>query len=76
MAHPVVAMHLNMVRGRTCHAGKDAGMVKAGTGGQFGAADNGSLTTASAVWAAGGGLLAGLGGAWLLHGNRRSAQNR
>ncbi|MFE9399293.1 DUF4142 domain-containing protein [Streptomyces flavidovirens] len=75
-ARPVVAMHLDMVRGGTCHAGKDASMVKAGTGGQLTAADDGSFTTGGAAWAAGGGLLAALGGGWLLRGRRQSAGNR
>lgn len=75
-ARPVVAMHLDMVRGGTCHAGKDAGMVRAGTGGQVTAADNGAFTTAGAAWAAGGGLLAACGGTWLLRGRRQSAENR
>ncbi|MBT2529816.1 DUF4142 domain-containing protein [Streptomyces sp. ISL-99] len=75
-ARPVVAMHLDMVRGGTCHAGKDAGMVKAGNGGQMAATTDGSFATAGAVSVAGGGLLAALGGAWLLRGRRRSTHNR
>ncbi|MGW0335802.1 DUF4142 domain-containing protein [Streptomyces sp. NPDC003011] len=73
-ARPVVAMHLDMVRGGTCHTGKDAGMVKAGNGGQMAAASDGA--TAGAVSTVGGGFLAALGGVWLLRGRRRSAQNR
>lgn len=74
-ARPVVAMHLDMVRGGTCHAGKDAGMVKAGTGGQFAAAADNSLAV-GAVSLLGGGILAGVGTAWLMRGRRRSVQDR
>ncbi|MGD9485394.1 DUF4142 domain-containing protein [Streptomyces sp. TRM70308] len=71
-ARPVVAMHLDMVRGGTCHAAKDAGMVRAGTGGHLAAADD-SSATAGIAGVIGGGLLAAGGAAWLLHARRRPA---
>ncbi|MEU5362675.1 DUF4142 domain-containing protein [Streptomyces sp. NPDC005925] len=74
-ARPVVAMHLDMVRGGTCHDVREPATVKAGSGGQFAAASDASLT-AGAVGLAGGGILAGLGAAWLIRGRRRSAQDR
>ncbi len=73
-ARPVVVMHLEMVRGGTCHAGKDAGMVKAGNGGQL-AAQNSTALAVGAATVLGGGLLAGVGAMWLM-GRRRSAQER
>jgi putative membrane protein len=74
-ARPVVAMHLDMVRGGTCHAGKDARMVRAGSGGHLAAAD-GALATAELVSMAGGGLLAAGGAAWFWRTRRRSAEHR
>ncbi|WP_244283083.1 DUF4142 domain-containing protein [Streptomyces flavidovirens] len=71
-ARPVVAMHLDMVRGGVCHAGKDASKVHAGTGGQL-AADDGSLSLAGVASLAGGGLLATCGAVWVLRNRRRSA---
>ncbi|MGW7264505.1 DUF4142 domain-containing protein [Streptomyces sp. NPDC054842] len=68
-ARPVVAMHLDMVRGGTCHAGKDASMVKAGNGGQFAQAANDSQDYRTAA-VLGGGLLAGAGAMWLLRARR------
>jgi putative membrane protein len=69
-ARPVVAMHLDMVRGGTCHAVKEAGTVHAGTGGHLAATGDSPATT---VGMAGGGLLVAAGAAWLLHARRRSA---
>lgn len=74
-ARPVVAMHLDMVRGGTCHAGKDAGVVRAGSGGHLATADSTSAT-AGALTMAGGGLLTALGAAWFLRARRHSAERR
>ncbi|MET9517970.1 DUF4142 domain-containing protein [Streptomyces sp. NPDC002994] len=74
-ARPVVAMHLDMVRGGECHAGKDAGKVRAGHSGQL-AADDSSLALAGVASLAGGGLLATCGALWFLHNRRRSAERR
>ncbi|WP_431954229.1 DUF4142 domain-containing protein [Actinacidiphila sp. bgisy167] len=74
-ARPVVAMHLEMVRGGTCHAGMAAGTVHAGDGGQLAAAGR-SDGTAALVTLAGGALLAGLGTGWLLRIRRRTAPGR
>ncbi|WP_326569998.1 hypothetical protein OIE69_00815 [Actinacidiphila glaucinigra] len=71
-ARPVVAMHLEMVRGGTCHAASDTGMIHAGSGGQLAAAQ-GSAATAGVVGMAGGALLAVSGAAWLLGIRRRTA---
>lgn len=75
-ARPVVAMHLQMVEGGTCHAGMDVGTIHAGNGGQLAAADDGSHGTAALVTLAGGALLAGLSTGWLLRIRRRSATGR
>ncbi|MEU2116096.1 DUF4142 domain-containing protein [Streptomyces sp. NPDC016459] len=75
-ARPVVAMHLDMVRGGTCHAGKDAHMVKAGSGGHLAAQDTDALTTAGIASLVGGGLLAGVGAVWLIRSRRRGNQPR
>lgn len=75
-ARPVVAMHLEMVRGGTCHAGMAAGTVHAGDGGQLAAATGRSYGTAALVTLAGGALLAGLGTGWLLRIRRRTAASR
>ncbi|MFF3342789.1 DUF4142 domain-containing protein [Streptomyces flavidovirens] len=77
-ARPVVAMHLDMVRGGTCHAAKDARMVHAGSGGHLAAdtslpAEN-SLATAGFLSMAGG--LAAGGSAWFWLTRRRSAERR
>ncbi|MFD6361811.1 DUF4142 domain-containing protein [Streptomyces roseolus] len=72
-ARPVVAMHLDMVRGGICHAAKDAGMVRAGTGGHLVTADGSSTTAVGMAGVIGGGLLAAGGAAWLLHARRRPA---
>ncbi|WUD70524.1 DUF4142 domain-containing protein [Streptomyces sp. NBC_00510] len=71
-ARPVVAMHLDMVRGGTCHAGSDTGMIHAGSGGQLAAARD-SADTAGVVGMAGGALLTAGGVAWLLRIRRRTA---
>lgn len=74
-ARPVVAMHLDMVRGGTCRAVKDTGMVRAGNGGHLAVTDDASAA-AGMVGMVGGGLLAAGGAAWLLHARRRSAAER
>lgn len=71
-ARPVVAMHLDMVRGGTCHAAHDAGRVHAGTGGHLAAAEDASAT-AGVVGMIGGGLLAAGGAGWLVRTRRRPA---
>ncbi|MFF7211837.1 DUF4142 domain-containing protein [Streptomyces sp. NPDC008238] len=75
-ARPVVAMHLKMVEGGTCHAGMEAGTIHAGNGGQVAAARDASLGTPALVGLAGGALLAGLSAGWLVRLRRRSATNR
>lgn len=75
-ARPVVAMHLKMVEGGTCHAGMEAGTIHAGNGGQIAAASDRSYGTAGLVTLAGGALLAGLSTGWLLRIRRRSAAAR
>ncbi|MEU3553591.1 DUF4142 domain-containing protein [Streptomyces fragilis] len=73
-ARPVVAMHLDMVRGGVCHAAKEAGTVKAGSGGQLADAEQDSgMPAAGVTGLIGGGLLAGVGAAWLVRNRRRSA---
>ncbi|GGL61956.1 hypothetical protein GCM10010129_01870 [Streptomyces fumigatiscleroticus] len=74
-ARPVVAMHLDMVRGGTCHTAEDAGTVGAGTGGRLAAAES-PLATAGTVSMAGGGLLTAAGAVWLLRARRRPATKR
>ncbi|MGV9251193.1 DUF4142 domain-containing protein [Streptomyces sp. NPDC003697] len=74
-ARPVVAMHLDMVRGGTCRATQDAGMVRAGVGGRL-AADEGSSTSVRTTGLAGGGLLAAGAAAGLLRTRHRSAAKR
>ncbi|MEU0740785.1 DUF4142 domain-containing protein [Streptomyces sp. NPDC006134] len=77
-ARPVVAKHLDMVRSGTCHAAADAGMVKAGSGGQFaaGGSSGDSSPSAAAFGLAGGALLAGLGAVRLVRGRRGPAPGR
>lgn len=77
---PVVEMHLDMVRGGTCHAAKDAGMVRAGGGGFLATADA-SLTgddflATTGVLSMAGGLLAAGGAAWSWRSRRRSTDRR
>ncbi|MGW0536833.1 DUF4142 domain-containing protein [Streptomyces sp. NPDC003032] len=79
-ARPVVAMHLDMVSGGTCHAAKNAGTVRAGGGGHLAAAEvalagEGSLAAAGVLSVAGG-LLAAGGAAWSWRTRHRSAQRR
>ncbi|MFI6858262.1 DUF4142 domain-containing protein [Streptomyces sp. NPDC050416] len=74
-ARPVVAMHLDMVRGGASHAGKDAGMVRAGSGGHLAAADS-PLATVGAAGMASGGLLAAVGAVWFWRARRRPAAHR
>ncbi|MDH6226366.1 MULTISPECIES: DUF4142 domain-containing protein [Streptomyces] len=71
-ARPVVAMHLDMVRGGVCHAAKEADTVKAGSGGQLAAQDEG-MSAAGVAGLLGGGVLTVAGAAWLVHNRRRSA---
>lgn len=73
-ARPVVAKHLDMVRGGTCHTARDAGMVKAGDGGHFAA--GASSPTSAAMGLAGGALLVGVGATCLLRGRRGTAPGR
>ncbi|MFF8278818.1 DUF4142 domain-containing protein [Streptomyces lateritius] len=75
-ARPVVVMHLDMVRGGVCHAAKDAGAVRAGSGGLLAAEGSDTLAAAGVASLAGGGLLAVLGAAWLIRGRRRTNQDR
>ncbi|GAA2273790.1 hypothetical protein GCM10010145_52890 [Streptomyces ruber] len=72
-ARPVVAMHLEMVRGGTCHEAEDAGTVGAGTGGHLAAADDSPATVGMVGTVTGGGLIAAGGAAWLLRTRRRPA---
>ena len=78
-ARPVVARHLDMVRGGTCHTAGHAGTVRAGAGGQL-AADT-SLISDDSLAVTGalsmlGGLLAAGGAAWSWRTRRRSAERR
>ncbi|CAL9607458.1 hypothetical protein SUDANB6_05579 [Streptomyces sp. enrichment culture] len=70
-ARPVVAKHLDMVRGGTCHTATDAGTVKAGSGGQFAA--GGPAPSAAAFGLAGGALLVGPVAGRLVRGRRSAA---
>ncbi|GGR36594.1 DUF4142 domain-containing protein [Streptomyces roseolus] len=69
-ARPVVAMHLDMVRGGTCHAAKDAGVVHAGSAGHLATADDSSTTVVGMAGMIGGGLLTVGGAVWLLRARR------
>ncbi|MET9378631.1 DUF4142 domain-containing protein [Streptomyces sp. NPDC003035] len=60
-ARPVVAMHLDMVRGGTCHAAKAPKTVSAGTGGHLAALANDRAALGAAALACGGLLAAGAG---------------
>ncbi|MEU6807508.1 DUF4142 domain-containing protein [Streptomyces sp. NPDC046831] len=71
-ARPVVAMHLDMVRGGTCRAAQDTGTIRADTAGRLPAGE-GSSASAGTVGLAGGGLLAAGAAAWLLRTRQRSA---
>ncbi|MET9951748.1 DUF4142 domain-containing protein [Streptomyces sp. NPDC006339] len=73
-ARPVVAMHLDMVRGGVCHAAKHPGTVKAGSGGHLAASDDARTMTGVAALA-GGGVLAALGGVWFVR-DRRTRRAR
>jgi putative membrane protein len=66
-ARPVVAMHLDMVRGGECHAAADPARVPAGLGAPD-APGHGPAGTAGLVALAGGTLLATAGAARLVHG--------
>lgn len=63
-ARPLVAAHLEMVRGGTCHHDKEASMIGAGDGGRFAARGNG-LNAIGAVGLAGGILVTGGVTVWL-----------
>ncbi|MGW0362930.1 DUF4142 domain-containing protein [Streptomyces sp. NPDC002990] len=63
-ARPVVAMHHDMVRGGTCHHGKEAATISAGSGGHF-AADDSRYDTIGAVSLVGGGVLTAGAAFWL-----------
>ncbi|MGW5421646.1 DUF4142 domain-containing protein [Streptomyces sp. NPDC003943] len=70
-ARPVVAMHLDLVRGGTRHAAKAPKTVRAGSGGQLAAAaDSREVIGTAAV--AGGFLLAAGGGWWSVRSRRRA----
>jgi len=71
-ARPIVAMHLDMVRGGTCHAAKAPTTVHAGSGGQLAAAVDSreAIGTAAVV---GGLVLAAGAGWWTVRGRRRAA---
>ncbi|MFJ8668885.1 DUF4142 domain-containing protein [Streptomyces sp. NPDC093600] len=73
-ARPVVAMHLDMVRGGTCHAAKDSKTVGAGNGGQLAAAMNDRVVLGT-VALAGGALLVAGAGLWALRGRRSDAES-
>jgi putative membrane protein len=76
-ARPVVAMHLELVRGGTCHENHVADTIKAGNGGQLAsAATDGAPTTVRTGALLGGGMLTAGGTLWLLRGRRRSAEPR
>lgn len=70
-ARPVVAMHLDMVRGGACRTAEDAGTVRAGTGGHLTATGGTPVTGGMVSTVAGGGLLAAGGAACLLRARRR-----
>ncbi|MFI9063691.1 DUF4142 domain-containing protein [Streptomyces sp. NPDC053429] len=63
-ARPVVAAHLELVRGGTCHQGSEAGMVGTGGRGQFTARGNG-LNAAGAAGLTGGILVTAVVTLWL-----------
>ncbi|MFD7712571.1 DUF4142 domain-containing protein [Streptomyces sp. NPDC059786] len=71
-ARPVVAMHLDMVRDGVCHAARDAGTVRAGSGGHLAAVGGSSALGAAGM--AGGGLLAVAGMGRLAYSRRRAGQ--
>ncbi|MFD0319128.1 DUF4142 domain-containing protein [Streptomyces flavalbus] len=73
-ARPVVAMHLELVRGGVCHAARHAGTIRAGEAGRLAAAEA-SPNGLGALTTAGGGLLAA-GGIVLLLRHRRRAERR
>ncbi|MFD5326895.1 DUF4142 domain-containing protein [Streptomyces sp. NPDC127092] len=70
-ARPVVAMHLDMVRGGTCHAAKTPKTVHAGSGGHLAAATANREAIGTAA-VAGGLLLAAGGGWWTVRARRRA----
>ncbi|MGW2773664.1 DUF4142 domain-containing protein [Streptomyces olivaceoviridis] len=73
-ARPVVAMHLDMVRGGTCHMAGHTGMAGAGTSGDP-ATVEADTAAAGTAGLAGGGLLAAGGATWLLM-RRRSTRTQ
>ncbi|GAA3387030.1 DUF4142 domain-containing protein [Streptomyces roseoviridis] len=73
-ARPVVAMHLDMVRGGVCHAAKAPENVHAGSGGQLAALTNDREVLGTA--AVGSGLLLVAGAGWWTVRARRRASGR
>ncbi|WP_078591737.1 DUF4142 domain-containing protein [Streptomyces megasporus] len=73
-ARPVVAMHLEMVRGGTCREHATTTSVPAGDGGQAARAQAPAPRgTAQAVALGGGFLLTAAGAVWIVHARRASA---
>ncbi|MET9434901.1 DUF4142 domain-containing protein [Streptomyces sp. NPDC006551] len=73
-ARPIVATHLDMVRGGTCHAAKDPKTVRAGSGGHLAAAMNDRAVLGTAALAGGWLIVAGAG-LLALRGRRRDAES-
>ncbi|MER7405179.1 DUF4142 domain-containing protein [Streptomyces sp. NPDC000070] len=71
-ARPVVKMHLDMVRGGTCHAPGTSKTVRAGFGPRAASADDTTSRTAATALGAGGALTAAAA-AWYLRARRRAA---
>lgn len=69
---PVVEMHLDMVRGGTCHAPGTSKTVRAGFGPRAASADDVTGRTAATALGAGGALTAAAA-AWYLRARRRAA---
>ncbi|MET9294981.1 DUF4142 domain-containing protein [Streptomyces sp. NPDC003077] len=75
-ARPVVAMHLEAVRGGTCREGASAGTIPTGTGGQLATADPAAVGHRGALALAGGGAVVAVGGVLWLRRARRRASGR
>lgn len=71
-ARPVIVMHLNMVRGGTCHA-PGSMHVPAGTGGQAASAAHSSKAMPAAMLG-GGALMTALGAGWARRARRSTAR--